>query len=351
MITVSNYLNKLLFEHDCVVLPELGGFIAHTNAAYYSAANGTFYPPTKRVAFNEALKLDDGLLTHYIALNEQLSHDEAKQKVRSFVDFSKQSLKLNQEFLMEGLGKFVLTSENKIAFEPILDSNFLQESFGFTNLKVNEVAHNQPNLLQYENNWLPADREEIVRKPKSNSIYRRVIYVGSAMVAALLFYSSNSLNTNHTLKSSLNPFDLFSSTEETKVVEAPKAAIVKSVETTVQPKSSDWSTTPASTVVSEPIIEPKVETAKVVENAIIEPVVNTENKYVIIAGAFTRLKNANKLVKFLKENGFSNASVIVEEKRLVKVTAGEFKTEKEASKYLDDVSVLSDSEAWVLHKK
>jgi len=347
MITVSNYLNKMLFEHDCVVLPELGGFIAHTNAAFYSAANGTFYPPTKRVAFNEALKLDDGLLTHYIALNEQLSHEEAKQKVRSFVEFSKLSLKQNQEFLMEGLGKFVLTSENKIAFEPIQDSNFLQESYGFTNLKVNETVTNQSNLLQYENNWLPADREEVIKKTKSNSIYRRVIYVGSAMVAALLFYSSNSLNTNHTLKSSLNPFDLFSTTDETKVVEAPKAAIVKPVETSVQPKSSDWSTTP----VAVPLTETKVETTKVIENTVIEPVVNSENKYVIIAGAFTRLKNANKLVKYLKDNGFPNASVIVEEKRLVKVTAGDYKSEREASKYLDDVSILSDSEAWVLHKK
>ena len=56
-------------------------------------------------------------------------------------------------------------------------------------------------------------------------------------------------------------------------------------------------------------------------------------------------------IKYLKDNGFPNASVIVEEKRLVKVTAGEYKSEREASKYLDDVSILSDSEAWVLHKK
>ena len=35
MIELSRHIESLLLDNDCVIVPELGGFIAHYQSAYY----------------------------------------------------------------------------------------------------------------------------------------------------------------------------------------------------------------------------------------------------------------------------------------------------------------------------
>lgn len=45
MIDLARHIETLLLENDCVILPDLGGFVAHYNAATYIEEEHTFLPP------------------------------------------------------------------------------------------------------------------------------------------------------------------------------------------------------------------------------------------------------------------------------------------------------------------
>ena len=62
MIELSKHIEVLLLENDCVIVPGLGGFIAHKRQAAYSIQKGEFMPPLRTIGFNPQLIMNDGLL-------------------------------------------------------------------------------------------------------------------------------------------------------------------------------------------------------------------------------------------------------------------------------------------------
>ncbi|TAE27810.1 MAG: SPOR domain-containing protein [Cytophagales bacterium] len=140
MTPVGAYLKKLLYQYDCVVVPELGGFLTHYQPASYVAETGQFLPPRKRLAFNEALRLDDGILFNYIMLHESLSRDETARFISDFVTDLKQHVQLAGSYSVEGIGLFTPNAEGRLQFDPELRHNFFGESFGMTALNVEKVT-------------------------------------------------------------------------------------------------------------------------------------------------------------------------------------------------------------------
>lgn len=140
MASVGAYLKKLLFQYDCVVVPELGGFLTHYQPAAFMADTGQFLPPRKRLAFNEALRLDDGILINYIMLHESLSREESGRLIGDFVNDLKQHVLLAGSFSVDGIGLFTPNIEGKLQFDPELRHNFFGESFGMSAIQAERVA-------------------------------------------------------------------------------------------------------------------------------------------------------------------------------------------------------------------
>ena len=44
--SVDIYISELLFLHDCVIIPEFGGFVGNNKSATLNAISGTIYPPS-----------------------------------------------------------------------------------------------------------------------------------------------------------------------------------------------------------------------------------------------------------------------------------------------------------------
>ena len=55
-MNLSIYLTELLKSNDCVIVPDLGGFIANFQGSGYDAQNNQFSPPTKEIIFSAKLK-------------------------------------------------------------------------------------------------------------------------------------------------------------------------------------------------------------------------------------------------------------------------------------------------------
>lgn len=370
MISVLDYTRKLLFEHDCVVLPDLGGFLVYFSHAFYSEQNALYHAPQKRVAFNEALKLDDGLLAHYLTINEQITREDAQKRIRQFVEDIKQSIQENGSFLLEGIGSLSVNEEAKLQFEPLPFVNFYAESYG---LKSIHVAQVEPAIEIEETetayDWTRSDRTaseltyELPRRRRS----RVGMYVGGFLIVGCALVAGITQLPSESLKSSLNPFELFSTVrawvlpdiKSNTVNIQPKASVqkvalrVENEAVIVKPTAPE---TPAVVeVVKAPVSEPKqtifekpsLETAKISYKS------DEKTDFLVIAGGFSNVDNARKLERKLQRNGYENAHILNPEPaegKLIIVAAIGCENSKKAKSQLARVSFLSGANAYVLRQ-
>ena len=88
------YISDLLFLHDCVIIPDFGGFICNYKSAYIDDESGLICPPSKDILFNRNLTHNDGLLVSWIAGKENISYEKATSQLMLFCEDLK--IRLNQ---------------------------------------------------------------------------------------------------------------------------------------------------------------------------------------------------------------------------------------------------------------
>ena len=81
---IDRHISNLLYDHDCVIVPSFGGFLVSYQPAQLQSIQHTFYPPSKKIAFNVFLKNNDGLLANFIAHKESLTYAEALKGIEHF---------------------------------------------------------------------------------------------------------------------------------------------------------------------------------------------------------------------------------------------------------------------------
>ena len=79
--TIDTYISELLFLHDCVIIPEFGGFVGNNKSAVLNKNTNTIYPPSKKILFNKNLRTNDGLLINHISNSEVISNEKSKEFV------------------------------------------------------------------------------------------------------------------------------------------------------------------------------------------------------------------------------------------------------------------------------
>lgn len=136
----------LLLEHDCVIIPNFGGFVINVQDFKFDAKEAIIYPRKKSIAFNERLKSDDGILAMHMAKQSSISQKKAFESVASFGKEIKEELRNNQPLDFGNLGTFSLTEESKIIFEPNQSFNYDLDQFGL--YPVSTGARKKPVLVE-----------------------------------------------------------------------------------------------------------------------------------------------------------------------------------------------------------
>jgi nucleoid DNA-binding protein len=131
------HIIELLKHHECVSLPGFGGFILKPVSA--SVNNHVFTPPHKQIAFNKNLTQDDGLLTGAIMGSENFDYAKAKNEVGKFSNSLSFTLKKNGTLTLDGLGKFYLSANDTIRFQPAIAQAFDKNSFGLQSIQAQPV--------------------------------------------------------------------------------------------------------------------------------------------------------------------------------------------------------------------
>jgi len=129
---VSAYIGDLLYDHECIVVPGLGGFITSISPAKVDDNNNTFTPPGKNIVFNAHLQINDGLLLNHIATLEGISHNEARIKLESFVEKCKNAIDNGKRIHFHKIGTLRNNSRGNMVFEPDQSYNYAPDAFGLS---------------------------------------------------------------------------------------------------------------------------------------------------------------------------------------------------------------------------
>ena len=111
-------LPLLLHDHDCLVIPKFGGFVAHPVPARYDADKGEWVPPGRNVAFNPKLTVRDGLLEQEIRRATGCRNEAATELIDSEVAALIAHLESGGTRDIPGLGRLYLTANGTIGFAP-----------------------------------------------------------------------------------------------------------------------------------------------------------------------------------------------------------------------------------------
>lgn len=118
MSELSRHIEALLLYNDCVIVPGLGGFIAHHVPAQFSASQDMLLPPYREIGFNPRLHLNDGLLVQSFMEVYGTDFGEANNMVRRQVGQLITQLQENGKVELKSIGELRYNIHCQYTFTP-----------------------------------------------------------------------------------------------------------------------------------------------------------------------------------------------------------------------------------------
>ena len=110
MLELVRHIEYLLTEHDCVLVPGLGGFVLQYVPARFSEDRKSIQPPGKQITFNSSLSYNDGLLAQSLMRTLDIDYGKAVAMIEHWVDEIKRSFsEPGDSYAFGELGTFVLS--------------------------------------------------------------------------------------------------------------------------------------------------------------------------------------------------------------------------------------------------
>lgn len=204
---IDPFISELLYDHDCVIVTDLGGFIANYKPAAINPALHVISPPSKKLAFNASLKDNDGLLASHISKKTAINYQDACDVIREYVKNANKNLQDGQKIKLEKIGVLFLDSDKKVQFLPDQHTNYLIESFGMTALHAPVIKREAvASIVEHA----PIDNIKRL-KPKEATLtskrkWRLLEVVPAAAVLTILFMVPPVLNEINSNLSTMLPF-------------------------------------------------------------------------------------------------------------------------------------------------
>jgi hypothetical protein len=115
---ISKYIGLYLVKNGYCSLPSLGTLqLDKKGAKRYNAT--TVEPPVYNISFNNVGSIDDKF-PHFIAINENISTNNASNAISVFGKEVKEEIANNRPFVIEGLGRFI-NANGKVEFQQVSD--------------------------------------------------------------------------------------------------------------------------------------------------------------------------------------------------------------------------------------
>jgi len=130
MERIVEHIEFLLLQHDCVIIPDFGGFVLQTIPAEYLEEGHLFTPSRKEIIFNPTLTHNDGLLAESYMQRYTLDFAKAQSLVRNDVAEMKGVLDEYSELQLGSIGLF-FKEEGRLIFMPAKHSDELFSVYSY----------------------------------------------------------------------------------------------------------------------------------------------------------------------------------------------------------------------------
>ncbi|WP_029904698.1 SPOR domain-containing protein [Prevotella sp. 10(H)] len=267
------YLEHLLPIHNCVIIPDLGGFILNMEPALF-LSDGRINPPRYSIVFNPDLNYNDGIIATHITKIKSSSYNSANKQIKSFVKAIKADLKTGKTILCGNLGSFTADSSLNIIFTPN-KSLIYPALWGLNSINIRHLSEiNQTTLRE-----------------KRNIRLRYTAGRVAAAVAAIAFF--------------IIPINIEDSNSDKTTQQASFISTINSslTETAKTENNVEAEKITANTALFEKPIENEAPKA-------VEEKKKSNKSYYIIVGGEVEESQANRLLKKIREQEFEQAKII-----------------------------------------
>lgn len=300
-VNLIDSVPELLYKHNCVIIPGFGGFITNFKHSGFEESRNLISPSCKKVAFNQGLTENDGLLVNSWAQQKGISYKEASDDVALFSEFLRERIFSNKSFDFKNIGTFYLSAEDKIIFVPYQGLNFLESSFGLYPVKIKPL-HVQP-ILSIDQSKVEEKKEESEEITVNNSEPTKVLHFNYSKllkVASLILIASVSVFSVYYLINSKKQSEAFVQKNN------EQHASILSIDTNIEkPVKTEKITLPR--------LEYDAERQKIIEIRTQLDSFSTHNSprqetYNVVVGYYASQAAANKVLKNLLYD-YSNAKL------------------------------------------
>ncbi len=357
-MVIGKYIRLLLVEGKMVVLPGFGNLEMKKTAGAGTTGENLMEPPGLRIRFDSGFSKDDGNLAESMASGEQMDPEEARQQVLELVDAIKFSLDKGESFQVEGVGSFTRDTSGKVHFRIDRDWVLHPEQFGLEPLDLLEldeeeeieqvprepveIGSNEAFAVEPEP-FQPAQRRPPSGKPPPRAAavrsdlkerragrWRTIWMVAGVLIiilVVLIMIPTDKLNIPGRM-----------------AVPPPVTSPPGPEGTAASPRDAEEAGEGAD---FERLTPESLGTEETGGNER-QPPDAEMNKYFLIAGSFSHLKNASDLQDQLKSRGV-DAEVMITENRMYRVSVGGFATIGEAESELARMKSKPGLEScWIL---
>lgn len=318
---IGKYIKSLLEDRTRVILPGFGNLEVVLSEGRKTASGKRLDPPGLAVKFDTGFSKDDGILAEAMAAGEVMEREEAQQQVLELVDAIKFSLDKGENFSLPETGTFSRDADGKTHFQADPAWVLEPEQYGLEPMELLELEElptdeKGTQTTRTDSKTSTQVTELAPPKPKPKSFRWRVIWlVAAALIVALVvlvLIPSDETENGERRK-------LFNRQPDTEAVE--QEGVVEEQQDVVTEEQTDSPETGVPETEAEEEQTPPVEES---------------NNFFIIAGSFSKLKNASDLQDQLNSRGY-NAEVMITENRMYRVSVASYATKEEAENALSQI--------------
>ena len=357
MIELDRHIEILLLSNDCVIVPDLGGFMTHHVEARYDEGDCTFLPPLRTLGFNPQLTMNDSLLAQSYIEAYDLSYPEALRRIEDEVNELRQHVENEGSYELNDIGTLSVNEDGKYLFTPceagiLTPALYGLSSFEMKPVKTVAIAKEEPAKKPAAVVSIPVEEapvaaevsiEEAEPEEEERTIVikmswlRNAVAVAAAVLAFFLMTTPVSNSESNLAISNLNSPMVASMMPKDSNME--KITIEKKVE--AQPTAVAPDTTPTQKVRQEPVTAKKESIPTVAESM-------QTPRYCIVLASYVSKKNAHAFVEELQKKGYKESEVFIRNE-VTRVIYGNFKTSNDAYNRLQRIQRQKGlEEAWVM---
>lgn len=349
---ITKYIAELLFDYDCVIVPEFGAFISKETSASLDYVNNLLTPPSKEVVFNGQLFSDDGLLVGYVAEKQDISMTEAAKMVHEFSMRSLAVVEASGVLRLDDLGVLSRLDDSDYVFQLDENMNLLGDAFGLATLKAQpiyrretykHIAEQIATERKAKNTVITVHEEKKEIKPHQVNRHNYKWFRAAAcsmMIAMALVFLGWGADKNDSKFASWNP--LFYS--------SPNEFVVKCLGEKMEAVTSANVELFSPLEMNLPLFKTEVTYLQPRDREALKPV--DDSFYYIIGASMKNEAAARKCVQQFQSLGFETAVALpMNDKGNVRVAYEFVKGKDMALKRLEIIKKEYNEAAWLLRKK